>query len=100
MEREVNIVDYKSGDVDRALLKTAAPGEGMTLTVATLAAGSFYALLVDNYSKGLAHKVSAEFDFIEPDKQGKISKREDYNKATDNGSKTNKITGVDKGTGT
>ena len=67
--KSVNVVDYKTGDPDKAIPKTKGPsdkepngGDYWRQTV-------FYKILVDNYEPKDWKVVSTEFDFIEPDKK-------------------------------
>jgi DNA helicase II / ATP-dependent DNA helicase PcrA len=72
--REVNVVDYKTGDPDKASEKLIPPGEKNPNGGDYWRQAVFYKILVDN-----AHKewrvVSSEFDFVEPDKKKKYIKR-------------------------
>jgi DNA helicase-2/ATP-dependent DNA helicase PcrA len=72
--REVNVVDYKTGDPDKASDKLMPPGEKNPNGGDYWRQAVFYKILVDN-----AHKewrvVSSEFDFVEPDKKKKYIKR-------------------------
>jgi DNA helicase-2/ATP-dependent DNA helicase PcrA len=72
--REVNVVDYKTGDPDKASDKLVPPGDKNPNGGDYWRQAVFYKILVDN-----AHKewrvVSSEFDFVEPDKKKKYIKR-------------------------
>ncbi len=71
---DVTIVDYKSGDVEKALLKTNPPNENDPHGGDYWRQAVFYKILVDHY-KSKAWKVTAtEFDFIEPDKNRQYRK--------------------------
>ena len=67
--KEVNVVDYKSGDIDKAIPKMKPPhckepngGDYWRQAV-------FYKILVDNYEQKDWKVISTEFDFVEPDKK-------------------------------
>jgi DNA helicase-2/ATP-dependent DNA helicase PcrA len=66
--KSVNVVDYKSGDPDKALAKLKGPSE-KDLTVATTGGSLLYKILVDHIHRKTGKQVSTEFDFIEPDKK-------------------------------
>lgn len=72
--KEVNVVDYKSGNIDNATSKLKRPDDK------TLNGGDywrqavFYKILVDNYEQKDWKVISTEFDFIEPDKSGQYKK--------------------------
>jgi len=67
--RDVNVVDYKTGDIDKAIPKLAAPGEKVPLGGDYWRQAVFYKILVDNYPLKDWKVISTEFDFIEPDKK-------------------------------
>ncbi len=67
--RSVNVVDYKTGDPDKALAKLKAPSEKDPKGGDYWRQAVFYKLLVDNYEQKAWQVVSCEFDFIEPDKR-------------------------------
>jgi DNA helicase-2/ATP-dependent DNA helicase PcrA len=64
----VNVVDYKSGDIDKALPKLKGPNEKDPQGGSYWRQAVFYKILVDNFYKDWK-VVSTEFDFIEPDKK-------------------------------
>jgi DNA helicase-2/ATP-dependent DNA helicase PcrA len=66
--RNVNVVDYKTGDPDKAKPKLLPPNEKDPNGGDYWRQAVFYKLLVDN-SKQNWSVVSSEFDFIEPDKK-------------------------------
>ncbi|HWB24915.1 MAG TPA: ATP-dependent DNA helicase [Chitinophagaceae bacterium] len=72
--RNVNCVDYKTGDVDRAKDKLSPPGEKQPNGGDYWRQAVFYKILVDNYEGKQWNLVSTEFDFIEPDKKKKYRK--------------------------
>ena len=67
--KDVNIVDYKTGDIERALLKMKPPGEQDPNGGDYWRQAVFYKILVDNYEQKDWRVKSVEFDFIEPDKK-------------------------------
>ncbi len=64
----VNVVDYKSGDIDKALPKLKGPSDKEPQGGSYWRQAVFYKILVDNFYKDWK-VVSTEFDFIEPDKK-------------------------------
>jgi len=67
--RSVNIVDYKTGDPDKAKSKLLPPSDKDPNGGDYWRQAVFYKILVDNYEKKEWRVVSTEFDFIEPDKK-------------------------------
>ena len=67
--KEVNVVDYKTGDVDKAKEKLSPPGEKDPNGGDYWRQAVFYKLLVDGYEQKDWKVVSTEFDFVEPDKK-------------------------------
>ena len=67
--KSVNVVDYKTGDPDKAISKLKGPSEKDPNGGDYWRQGVFYKLLVDNYEQKGWKVVSTEFDFIEPDKK-------------------------------
>lgn len=72
--REVNVVDYKTGDPDKALPKLSPPNEKNPIGGDYWRQAVFYKILVDNGHKEW-RVVSTEFDFVEPDKKKKYQKK-------------------------
>jgi DNA helicase II / ATP-dependent DNA helicase PcrA len=66
--KEVNVVDYKTGNPDNAKSKLLPPNDKDPHGGDYWRQAVFYKLLVDN-SKQNWNVVSSEFDFIEPDKK-------------------------------
>jgi DNA helicase II / ATP-dependent DNA helicase PcrA len=66
-KKEVNVVDYKTGDPLKAEEKLRAPNEKQPLGGDYWRQAVFYKLLVDNFGKKDWRVISAEFDFVEPD---------------------------------
>jgi DNA helicase-2/ATP-dependent DNA helicase PcrA len=67
---KVNLVDYKSGRYEKALLKLTPPDEQVPNGGDYWRQAVFYKILLDNYKQKNWQVVSTEFDFIEPDIQG------------------------------
>lgn len=72
--KEVNVVDYKTGDVDNAKDKLKPPSEKYPEGGDYWRQAVFYKILVDNYGQKDWRVVSSEFDFIEPDKKKEYRK--------------------------
>ncbi len=67
--KSVNVVDYKTGDPDKAIAKLKGPNPKDPLGGDYWRQAVFYKLLVDHYEAKDWRVVSTEFDFIEPDKK-------------------------------
>jgi DNA helicase-2/ATP-dependent DNA helicase PcrA len=67
--REVNVVDYKTGDVDKAADKLKPPSAKDPNGGDYWRQAVFYKILVDGYEQKDWKVVSTEFDFVEPDKK-------------------------------
>ena len=72
--KEVNVVDYKSGNIDNALPKLKSPHDKMPNGGDYWRQAVFYKILVDNYEQKDWKVISTEFDFVEPDKKGAYRK--------------------------
>jgi DNA helicase-2/ATP-dependent DNA helicase PcrA len=72
--KSVTVVDYKTGDPDKAKTKLSAPSEKNPLGGDYWRQAVFYKLLVDHYQQKDWKVVSTEFDFIEPDKKKQYKK--------------------------
>lgn len=72
--RSANLVDYKTGDPDKSKARLAPPGEAIPNGGDYWRQAVFYKILVDNYPQKEWKVTSAEFDFIEPDKNGHYHK--------------------------
>jgi DNA helicase II / ATP-dependent DNA helicase PcrA len=72
--KSVNVVDYKTGDPDKAIPKTKGPSDKDPNGGDYWRQAVFYKILVDNYEQKDWKVVSTEFDFIEPDKKKKYRK--------------------------
>jgi DNA helicase II / ATP-dependent DNA helicase PcrA len=73
--KAVNVVDYKTGDIDKAKEKLKGPNDKEPNGGDYWRQAVFYKILVDNYEQKDWKVVSTEFDFIEPDKK-KIYRKE------------------------
>lgn len=67
--KTVNVVDYKTGDPDKAIPKLKGPNDREPLGGDYWRQAVFYKLLVDHYESRDWKVASTEFDFIEPDKK-------------------------------
>ena len=72
--KEVNVVDYKSGNIENALPKMKAPHDKDPHGGDYWRQAVFYKILVDNYEQKDWKVISTEFDFVEPDKKGEYRK--------------------------
>jgi DNA helicase-2/ATP-dependent DNA helicase PcrA len=72
--KDINVVDYKSGDIDKALAKLKGPNDKTPLGGDYWRQAVFYKLLIDNYEQKDWKVISTEFDFIEPDKKKEYRK--------------------------
>lgn len=74
--KEVNVVDYKTGDIDKAKDKLEPPNpDRQPLGGDYWRQAVFYKILVDNYEEKQWQVVSTEFDFVEPDKKKEYRKK-------------------------
>ncbi len=73
--KEVNVVDYKTGNVDNAKAKLEPPNDKQPNGGDYWRQAVFYKLLVENAAQKDWTVVSTEFDFVEPDKNKKYQKR-------------------------
>ncbi|MBM3412857.1 MAG: ATP-dependent helicase [Bacteroidetes bacterium] len=73
--KKVNVVDYKTGDPDKAKDKLNGPNAKYPLGGDYWRQAVFYKILVDNYEQRGWQTISAEFDFIEPDKQKEYQRK-------------------------
>jgi DNA helicase-2/ATP-dependent DNA helicase PcrA len=69
---QVNVVDYKTGNPDKAKEKLKTPAEQEPFGGDYWRQAVFYKLLIDNYEQGKYQVVSTEFDFIEPNTKKEI----------------------------
>lgn len=67
--KQVNVVDYKTGDIEKARLRLKAPNEKDPVGGDYWRQAVFYKLLIDQYEQRGWKVISTEFDFIEPDRK-------------------------------
>ena len=72
--KNVNVVDYKSGDIDKSIPKLKAPNDKEPNGGDYWRQAVFYKILVDNYDQKDWKVISTEFDFVEPDKKKEYRK--------------------------
>jgi DNA helicase-2/ATP-dependent DNA helicase PcrA len=72
--KEVTVVDYKTGDVDKAREKLMPPGDRNPDGGDYWRQAVFYKILVDGYEQKDWKVVATEFDFVEPDKRKEFRK--------------------------
>ena len=72
--KNVNVVDYKSGDIDKAIPKIKGPNDKDPGGGSYWRQAVFYKILVDNYDQKDWKVISTEFDFVEPDKKAAYRK--------------------------
>jgi len=72
--KEINVVDYKSGDIDKAIPKLKGPNDKEPNGGDYWRQAVFYKLLIDNYEQKDWKVISTEFDFVEPDKKKEYRK--------------------------
>jgi DNA helicase-2/ATP-dependent DNA helicase PcrA len=72
--KNVNVVDYKTGDPEKAIPKLTAPNGKEPNGGSYWRQAVFYKILVDNYQQKDWKVISTEFDFIEPDKKKQYRK--------------------------
>ena len=92
--KSVNVVDYKSGDPDKAIPKTKGPSDKDPNGGDYWRQAVFYKILVDNYKAKDWKAVSTEFDFIEPDKKKNYRKEKLVISPADITTVTQQITGA------
>jgi DNA helicase-2/ATP-dependent DNA helicase PcrA len=90
--KSVNVVDYKTGDPDKAKEKLQPPDEKNPNGGDYWRQAVFYKILVDNYEQKNWNVVSSEFDFIEPDKKKNYRKEKLIIKPEDITTVTQQIT--------
>jgi DNA helicase-2/ATP-dependent DNA helicase PcrA len=72
--KEVNVVDYKTGDIEKAKDKLKPPDDKQPDGGDYWRQAVFYKILVHNYKQKEWRVNSTEFDFIEPDKKKEYQK--------------------------
>jgi DNA helicase-2/ATP-dependent DNA helicase PcrA len=94
--KEVNVVDYKTGDVNSLYTKTklAPPNDKQPNGGDYWRQAVFYKILIDHMGGKDWKVVSTEFDFIEPDKAKGYQKRKIFIGAADIETVTQQLTGV------
>jgi DNA helicase-2/ATP-dependent DNA helicase PcrA len=80
--KEVNVVDYKTGDPDKAKEKLMPPNEKNENGGDYWRQAVFYKILLDNHNRDWV-AVSSEFDFIEPNNKKEYKKIKVYIKPED-----------------
>lgn len=70
----VNVVDYKTGDIEKARKKLLPPDDKEPNGGDYWRQAVFYKILVDHYDQKNWKVVSTEFDFVEPDKKKQFKK--------------------------
>ncbi|MEO6488653.1 MAG: ATP-dependent DNA helicase [Ferruginibacter sp.] len=81
--KEVNVVDYKTGDIDKAMPKLRPPHDREPNGGDYWRQAVFYKILVDSYEQKDWKVVSSEFDFVEPDKKKEYRKEKIYIEPSD-----------------
>jgi DNA helicase-2/ATP-dependent DNA helicase PcrA len=71
---EVNVVDYKTGDPEKAKAKLNPPSDKDPNGGDYWRQAVFYKILIDHYEQKKWRAISTEFDFIEPDSKKKYRK--------------------------
>jgi DNA helicase-2/ATP-dependent DNA helicase PcrA len=89
--KQVNVVDYKTGNPSNALPKTKGPNDKQPLGGDYWRQAVFYKLLV-NGSQRDWQVISTEFDFIEPDNKNKYIKQKIFITQEDEAIVTGQIT--------
>jgi DNA helicase II / ATP-dependent DNA helicase PcrA len=72
--KTVNVVDYKSGDIEKALPSLKGPNDKEPNGGNYWRQAVFYKILIDNYDQKDWQVISTEFDFVEPDKKKEYRK--------------------------
>ncbi|MFY7900295.1 MAG: UvrD-helicase domain-containing protein, partial [Chitinophagaceae bacterium] len=72
--KQINVVDYKTGDIEKAKSKLVAPNDKVPDGGDYWRQAVFYKILIDNYDSKDWEVTSTEFDFIEPDKKKNYQK--------------------------
>jgi DNA helicase-2/ATP-dependent DNA helicase PcrA len=90
----VNVVDYKTGDVEKAKDKLLGPNDKQPEGGDYWRQAVFYKILVDNYDQKSWQVISSEFDFVEPDNKKKYRKEKIVISDTDIDTVKNQISTV------
>jgi DNA helicase-2/ATP-dependent DNA helicase PcrA len=72
--KNINVVDYKTGDIDKALPSLKGPNDKKPEGGNYWRQAVFYKILIDNYHLKDWKVISTEFDFVEPDKKKEYRK--------------------------
>ena len=72
--KNINVVDYKTGDIDKALPSLKGPNDKNPEGGNYWRQAVFYKILIDNYDLKDWKVISTEFDFVEPDKKKEYRK--------------------------
>lgn len=72
--KDVNVVDYKTGDFEKAKDKLKSPNDKNPVGGDYWRQAVFYKILIDNYNEKDWKVISTEFDFVEPDKKKEYRK--------------------------
>ncbi len=92
--KEINVVDYKSGDIDKAIPKLKGPNDKEPNGGDYWRQAVFYKLLIDNYEQKDWKVISTEFDFVEPDKKKEYRKEKIVITPADTETVKQQLTGV------
>lgn len=92
--KEINVVDYKSGNIENAIPKMKAPNAKDPNGGDYWRQAVFYKLLIDNYQQKDWRVISTEFDFVEPDKKKEFRKEKIVIRPEDTTTVTQQITRV------
>jgi DNA helicase II / ATP-dependent DNA helicase PcrA len=92
--KEINVVDYKTGNIENALPKIKGPSDKDPNGGDYWRQAVFYKILVDNYNQKDWKVVSTEFDFIEPDKKKVYRKQKIFISLADTETVKQQITSV------
>ncbi|MEJ7740930.1 MAG: ATP-dependent DNA helicase [Chitinophagaceae bacterium] len=92
--KEVNVVDYKTGDVEKAKDKLKQPSDKFPNGGDYWRQAVFYKILIDHYADKDWKVVSTEFDFIEPDKKGEYRKERIFIRPQDTETVTQQLVDV------
>jgi len=92
--KEINVVDYKSGDIDKAMPKLKPPHDKEPNGGDYWRQAVFYKILIDNYEQKDWRVISTEFDFVEPDKTKNYRKEKIVITPADTQTVKNQITEV------
>src|SRR5438093_10015485 len=72
--KEINVVDYKTGDIEKAKNKLLPPNDKEPNGGDYWRQAVFYKILLDHFEAKDWKAVSTEFDFVEPDKKKEYKK--------------------------